>query len=176
MGVTQSPGQPEKVATLNSDAAQLGEPVNVLKMPVAKSIEELGELDHRLLLLAQETRFSWPHVATKLIKEGLITSKELKDHGGITALQTRFRDISAELGGRRNLDDDFDERTTVKSESINQQEEYLQDDVINRTAPSSAEDADVEDGGIEVRSVSPTVEVEGNPGKVCQCYERMPRI
>ena len=176
MGLPQSPGQPEKVFALNSDAAQLGEPVNALKMPVAKSMKDLGKLDHRLLLLAQETRLSWPHVATKLIKEGLITAKELKDHGGITNLQTRFRDISVEFGGRLSLDDDVDERTIIKSESITQQEEYLQVDIINGTAPPSVEDADNENGGIEVRSVSSAVEVEGNPGRVCQRHEKMPRI
>lgn len=146
MGLPQPPGRSEKVASINSDAAQLGKPFNLFKMPVAKSIEE-----------------------------GLITGPELKDNGGITAPQTRLRDISAELGGQLNLDNDVSERSTIESEPINQQDEYLEDDVINRTAPPSAEVADDENGGIEFQSVSPAVGVEGNPGRLCQRYEGISR-
>ena len=140
-------------------------------MPDVKNIGELGKLDHRLFLLAQKPRLSWPHLITKLIKEGLITDEELKDRGGITALQTRVRYISAEFGGQLTLNDNASERPTIKSESITQQAEYLEDDVINRTASLSADYAGKGNGDIEFRSVSPAVEVEGNSGRLCQRYE-----
>ena len=147
MGLPQSPRQSGKVASISSDAAQLGKPVSLSQMPVAKSI-----------------------------KEGLITGAQLKDHGNITAPHTRVRDISAELGGQLNLDNDVSERSTMKSEPINRQDEYLEHDVINRTAPPSAEVADSENGGMEFRSISPAGEVEGNPGTLCRRYEGLSRI
>ena len=96
MGLPQPPGQPEKAATITSDDAQLGKPVNIFK-------------------------------------------------------------------------NDVGERPTMKSEPITQ-EEYLEDDVINRTASLAADDAENENGGLEFQSVSPAVEVEGNPGKLCSRY------
>ena len=105
----------------------------------------------------------------------VITGQELKEHGGITALPTRVRHISAERGRELTLDDDVSEKSIIKSEPITQQEEYLED-AIGRTASPSAEDAELEDGGTEHPSVSPAVEGEANPGRFCQCYEGMPRI
>lgn len=38
--------------------------------------------------------------------------------------------------------------------------------MVDRTTSPSAEDAENENGGIEIRSVSPAAEVEGNPGRL----------
>ena len=74
------------------------------------------------------------------------------------------------------LDDNASERPTIKSEPITQQAEYLEDDVINRTASLSADDAGNGNGDIEFRSVSPAVEVEGNPGRLSAVRVDAPKV
>lgn len=119
---------------------------------VAKSVADLSEIDHRLFFVGQGSSVSWPHVVTKLIKEQLITAKELTDYGGIPFLKERFVQLSTKLGGQLDVDHDASDKADTQSESGHHRDQvenkYLEDlDMIQAAAPNS--------GNISIRDASP---------------------
>ena len=120
MGLSPPPEKSKKSILSNSDTIQPSVQRAGNKPfaePVATNVADLSKIDHRLFFLAQGSHASWPHVVTRLIKERLITGKELTDYGGIPSLKGRFAEITTKVEGQLNVEHDASDIPDAQSES-----------------------------------------------------------
>lgn len=174
MGLSTPVEKSKKSISSNSDTIQHSVQRAGNKLfaePVATCVADLSKFDHRLFFLAQGPHASWPHVVTKLIKEQLITGKELTDYGGIPSLKARFAEITTKVEEQLNVEHDASDIPDAQSESDDHRDhvenKHLKDLDVVKDAALSAGSTSIEDTSAESsngRAVSTVPEADSISG------------